>query len=92
MIKSFKHRGLEDFFYTGRKDGIRPEHAVRIERVLDRLNAASDIVDMNYPGAYFHKLTGDMKGKYAVRVSANWRIVFEFVDGDAFVVDYGDYH
>ncbi|MBW2010661.1 MAG: type II toxin-antitoxin system RelE/ParE family toxin, partial [Deltaproteobacteria bacterium] len=47
MIKSFKHKGLEDFFYTGSKKGIRPEHANRLERILDRLNAASDLKDMN---------------------------------------------
>jgi proteic killer suppression protein len=47
MIKSFKHKGLEDFFYTGKKKGIKPEHADRLGRILDRLNAASEIRDMN---------------------------------------------
>ncbi len=46
MIKSFKHKGLEDFFYSGSKKGIKPEHAGRLERILDRLNAANDIRDM----------------------------------------------
>jgi proteic killer suppression protein len=50
MTKSFKHKGLEDFFYTGKKKGIKPEHADRLGRILDRLNAASEIRDMNYPG------------------------------------------
>jgi len=54
MIKSFKHKGLEDFFYTGSKRGIKPEHANRLERILDRLNAASEIRDMNYPGSFLH--------------------------------------
>jgi toxin HigB-1 len=92
MIKSFKHKGLEDFFYTGSKKGIKPEQATRIERILDRLNAASEIKDMNYPGAFLHPLSGDKKGFYAVKVSGNWRIFFQFVDGDAYVVDYDDYH
>ena len=92
MIKSLKHKGLEEFFYTGSKKGIKPEHANRIERILDRLNAASDIKDMNYPGSFFHKLSGDKKGLYAVRVSGNWRIFFKFIDGDVYVVDYDDYH
>ncbi|XPS88433.1 antitoxin of plasmid maintenance system [Desulfosarcina variabilis str. Montpellier] len=34
MIKSFKHKGLEDFFYDGSKKGIRPEHADKIARIL----------------------------------------------------------
>jgi proteic killer suppression protein len=92
MIKSFKHKGLEDFFYTGTKKGIRPEHAGKIGRILDRLNAAADIIDMNYPGSYLHKLTGNLEGQYSVRVSGNWRIFFKFTDGDAYVVNYDDYH
>jgi len=92
MIKSFKHKGLEDFFYTGKKKGIKPEHAARVERILDRLNASSEIRDMNYPGSDLHKLVGDKKGQYAVRVSGNWRIFVEFGNGNAYIVDYSDYH
>ena len=80
MIKSFKHKG------------IKPEHAVRLEVILDRLNAANEIKDMNYPGSNPHKLTGDKKGQYVVKVSGNWRIFFEFIDGNAYIVDYDDYH
>lgn len=92
MIKSFKHKGLEDFFYNDRKKGIRPEHAVKLALILDRLHAANEVKDMNYPGSNLHKLTGDKKGQYAVNVSGNWRIFFEFTAGDAYVVDYDDYH
>ena len=92
MIKSFKHKGLEDFFYIGKKKGIKPEHADRLGRVLDRLNAASEIRDMNYPGSNLHKLAGGRKDQYAVKVSGNWRVIFEFFDGDAYIVDYDDYH
>ena len=92
MIKSFRHKGLEDFFYTGKKKGINPEHADRLERILDRLNAASEIKDMNYPGSSLHKLACDKKDQYAVKVSGNWRVLFQFVKGDAHNVDYDDYH
>ena len=92
MVKSFKHKGLEDFFCSGKKKGIRPEHGDRLGRILDRLHAANDIKDMNYPGSNLHKLTKDKKGQYAVKVSGNWRVFFEYIGGDAFVVDYGDYH
>jgi proteic killer suppression protein len=47
---------------------------------------------MNYPGSNLHKLTGDKKSQYAVKVSGNWRVFFEFFNGDAYVVDYDDYH
>lgn len=92
MIKSFRHKGLETFFYTGSKKGIRPEHADRLERILDRLNSAGNIKDMNYPGSYLHQLSGDKKGQYAVKLSGNWRVFFEFIEGEAYVVDYDDYH
>lgn len=92
MIKSFKHKGLEQFFYAGIKKGIKPEHCGRLERLLDRLNAANDIKDMNYPGSFLHQLKGDKVGQYSVRVSGNWRVFFDFIDGDAYIVDYGDYH
>ena len=92
MIKSFQHKDLENFFYTGKKKGIKPEHADRLERILDRLNAANVIKDMNYPGSNLHKLTGDKKGQHAVKVSENWRVFFEFSGGNAYVVNYDDYH
>jgi len=43
MIKSFKHKGLEVFFNTGKRKGIKPEHAKKLERILDRLNAANAV-------------------------------------------------
>ncbi len=92
MIKSFKHKGLEKFYYTGNKKGVRPEHCNRLELILDRLDAANDIKDMNYPGSDLHKLSGDKKDQFAVKVSGNWRIFFEFINGDAYIVNYDDYH
>jgi toxin HigB-1 len=47
---------------------------------------------MNYPGSNLHGLAGDKKGQSAVNVSGNWRVFFEFVNGNAYIVDYGDYH
>jgi proteic killer suppression protein len=47
---------------------------------------------MNYPGARLHQLSGDMKGYWSVTVSGNYRIVFRFEDGDAYDIDYLDYH
>jgi proteic killer suppression protein len=47
---------------------------------------------MNAPGLRFHRLTGNMKGRYAVTVSANWRITFAWSGQDAVDVDLEDYH
>ena len=47
---------------------------------------------MNFPGSNLHNLTGDFGKFWAVSISGNWRIIFIFEDGDAFNVDYIDYH
>jgi toxin HigB-1 len=83
---------LENFFYSGTKKGITPEHAGKLERILDRLHASSDLRDMHYPGSNLHALVGDRTGQNPVRVSGNWRVIFEFINGDAYIVDYDDYH
>jgi toxin HigB-1 len=92
MIKSFIHKGLEDFFYDGTRKGIQTKHASKMEALLDRLDAANEIKDMNYPGSDLHLLLPKKKGRWAVKVSGNWRLTFEFKDGDAFNVDIEDYH
>ena len=92
MIKSFKHKGLQKFFTTGSIAGIRPAHVSRLEERLQALHTATSIDDMDLPGWKLHHLKGDRLGLWAITVNGNWRIVFEFVDGHAYVVNYEDYH
>jgi toxin HigB-1 len=92
MIKSFMHKGLEDFFYDGTLKGIQAKHALKLEAILDRLDSANEIKDMNYPGSGLHLLLPKTKGRWAIKVSANWRLTFEFQDGDALNVTVEDYH
>ena len=92
MIKSFKHKGVETFYYSGSKKGIKPEHASKIARILDRLDSSQNPQDMNLPGYKLHKLSGKKKEIWSVWVSGNWRITFFFESGDAYLVDYLDYH
>jgi proteic killer suppression protein len=92
MIRSFKHKGLEHFYISGSKKGIIPEHAEKIARILDRLDASVAPADMNLPGYRLHELKGQEKGTWSVTVNANWRITFQFEGQNAFVVDYLDYH
>jgi proteic killer suppression protein len=92
MIRSFRHKGLERFFVAGSKKGILPEHAEKIARILDRLDASISPVDMNLPGYRLHELKGKNAGTWSVTVNANWRITFEFEGQDAVLVDYIDYH
>ena len=92
MIKSFRHKGLHEFFETGKKRGINPDHAPKIARILDRLDASVQPSDMNLPGYHFHRLSGQEKDTWSVRVSGNWRVTFKFEAEDATDVDYLDYH
>lgn len=92
MIKSFKHKGLEKFFTKGSAAGIQNDHKARLEERLQALQTAFSVEDMNIPGWRLHALKGDRDGQRAINVSGNWRIVFEFEDGHAYVVNYEDYH
>jgi proteic killer suppression protein len=92
MIRNIRHRGLLRFFSKGDYRGIPAAHAARIERLLDRLDAAASPQDMDLPGYRFHALKGDRKGEYAVSVSGNWRITFAFAGEDAVDVNLEDYH
>lgn len=92
MIKTFSHKGLEDLFYDGIKKGVQTQQVDKLLLILDRLDAAVRKEDMQYPGSGYHRLKGTLKDFYAVKVSGNWRIIFRFKDGDAYDVDYMDYH
>ncbi len=92
MIESFVHKGLEKFFTTGSTAGIQTKHATKLRLILALLHRAKVVSDVNFPGAHLHPLKGSMKGLWAVRVSGNWRIAFRFIEGNAQVVDYVDYH
>ena len=92
MIKSFKHKGIERFFRTGDTRGIQTQHAPRLNRLLDALDSAAEVEELNVPGWFLHHLKGEMKNLWSVRVSGNWRLTFVFRDGDAESVNLEDYH
>ncbi|MBK1700894.1 type II toxin-antitoxin system RelE/ParE family toxin [Thiococcus pfennigii] len=92
MIKSFAHKGLERFFVTGSRAGIQARHAKRLRLTLALLDQARRVADLDAPGLRLHPLKGDRAGFWALTIQANWRVIFRFEDGDAYVVDYLDYH
>ena len=92
MISGFRHRGLERLFEKGDPRRIPPGLIAKVERVLARLDVAANPEDMNLPGWRLHPLKGDRAGYWAVKVSANWRVVFRFDGGDVRDVDLTDYH
>ena len=79
-------------FEKGDPRRIPPGLIAKVERVLARLDVAANPEDMNLPGWRLHPLKGDRAGYWAVKVSANWRVVFRFDGGDVRDVDLTDYH
>ena len=92
MIKNFKHKGLKKFFTNGDQKGINSKHASRLEERLQALHTATEIEDMDIPGWKLHGLKGSRQDQWSISVSGNWRIVFEFENGNAYIVNYEDYH
>jgi toxin HigB-1 len=92
MIKSFRHAGLEKFFFTGSKAGIQPNHARKLNVQLTALNKARVPADMAAPGWNLHALRGELKGHWSIQINGNWRVTFRFEGEDAILVDYQDYH
>lgn len=92
MIKSFKHKGLRRFYEAGSTAGIQPTHRRRLRLQLAAFDTAIQIEDMDIPGFRLHPLKGERKGLWSISVSGNWRITFEFRDGNAYVLNYEDYH
>ncbi|WP_350295773.1 type II toxin-antitoxin system RelE/ParE family toxin [Limnohabitans sp. Rim8] len=92
MITSFKHKGLALFFARGSYKGIPAQYGSRIERMLDRLDASKQADDMNLPGCKFHVLRGERKAEFALSVTGNWRLTFEFDGEDAINVNLEDCH
>lgn len=89
MIRSWRHKGLKDFFETGSRKGIQPHHAKRLQRQLAQLDVAVSAQDMNFPGWRLHALTD---GDWSIWVNGSWRVTFRFDGEDAILVDYRDYH
>lgn len=92
MIKSFRNKGIEQFFKKGSKAGIQSKHAEKLRIQLFALDNARQPQDMNAPGWRLHRLKGDLAGLWSVDVSGNWRLIFAFEGNDAILVDYQDYH
>lgn len=91
MIKSFKHKGLGKFYESGSKQGIQAQHSPKLRMQLAALNTALNIEDLDIPGYRLHQLKGDRGGIWSGSVSGNWRITFEFTDGNVYIVNYEDY-
>lgn len=57
------------------------------------LNNSSRINDLRVPPSNkLELLKGDRKGQYSIRINDQWRICFEWMEGDCYNVEIVDYH
>ncbi len=92
MVRSFRHKGLQQLFQHDDGSKLPPDMVARIRLILSTLHAAQAIEAMNIPTFRLHPLKGELQGFFSVTVRANWRIIFRFEGGEAFDLDFIDYH
>ncbi len=92
MIVRFRHKGLRRLYAPGDRRFVPAGRVGKIERILARLDVATEPADMNLPGFRLHPLRGNLAGFWSVSVSGNWRIAFRFEAGNVRDVDLVDYH
>lgn len=91
MIRSFRHKGLEELFWTGATRKVRHDLLARTLRRLDALDQAEQLADLNVPGFNFHALKG-RSVRYSLHVNGPWCVTFEWDEGEAVRVDLEQYH
>jgi proteic killer suppression protein len=92
MVRNFRHKGLQRLFQDDDGSKLPPDMVARIRLILSTLHAAQAIEAMDIPTFRLHPLKGELKGFFSVTVRANWRIIFRFEGGEAFDIDFVDYH
>jgi proteic killer suppression protein len=93
VIKTFADRTTEELFRTGKSKRVPTDVARRALRKLDAVDAATEVSDLKVPpGNRLHTLKGDRAGQHSISVNDQWRVCFRFVDGDAYDVEFCDYH
>ena len=92
MIKTFKHKGLKKYFESGNTSGIQNTHVNKLKMQLAAIDTAHVIEDIDLPGYQLHPLKGNREGIWSISVNGNWRVTFEFSDGNAYILNYEDYH
>ncbi len=93
MIQSFYDRETEKIFNRQRSRRL-PHNIQQVAlRKLRMINRATTLNDLLIPPANrLERLKGNREGQYSIRINNQWRICFEWDDGDAYKVEIVDYH
>ena len=93
MIRSFKSKEAERIFNRERSPRLPADIQHVALRKLRMLNRAVTLQDLRVPPANrLEKLSGGRAGQYSIRINDQWRICFEWADGDVQNVEIVDYH
>lgn len=92
MIKTYQSKGLKELFETKASAKINAKHQARCVEMLDVINAAATIKQIDVPGYGLHQLKHVNRDLWSIKVSGAWRITFIFKDGNAYDVEFAQYH
>lgn len=93
MIRSFGDKQTEVVFNRVQARKLPPEIHRRAKRKLLLIDSASSLDDLKVPpGNRLEQLSGNRIGQWSIRINRQWRICFEWHDGDAYNVEIVDYH
>jgi toxin HigB-1 len=92
LIRTFRHKGLNELFETGRTAKVPADLRTRCLNRLTVLNRAIHVREVTGAGFDTYPLMGATPMRYAMSVSGRWRITFQFHAGDAYAVDLEQYH
>ena len=93
MIKSFKSKETQKLFQRQFSRKLPPEIHRIARKKLEVLDASETIQDLRIPPSnHLEKLSKERKGQHSIRVNDQWRICFEWREGNAYNVEILDYH
>ena len=93
MIKSFADKETEKVYARQRSRKLPGDIQQIALRKLRMLNNSLSLNDLRTPPSNrLEKLSGDRGGQYSIRINGQWRIFFEWHNGDAARVEITDYH
>jgi len=93
MIKSFRNEDSRKLFDRRRSKRLPFDIQRTAHRKLLQLHAATRIETLRVPPANrLERLKGDRSGQYSIRINRQWRVCFEWRDGNAYNVEITDYH
>ncbi len=93
MIKTFTDKRTAALFSARAAKGIPADVSKRAAIKLMVINAAGELQDLPAPpGNHLEALRDDRIGQHSIRVNTPWRICFVWREGDAYDVEFCDYH